>query len=248
MFFVLSQILSFLIKPTFWVIILLASAILIKKRMRLFLLLTLFTFLFFGNDYIYKKIVKSWEIPQTNFNSLKEYEAGIVLGGFSEYDYITKRHNFKKEADRLIYTINLYNNKKIKKIFISGGNGSLINTDYKESETIKEFLIQHGISKSDIIIESKSRNTKENAVETSKIIDLKKRYLLITSATHMKRALFCFNKVNIDVDPFPVDNSMSRASKNIEYLILPRARTFELWEELIHEIVGLYVYKITWKN
>ena len=64
----------------------------------------------------------------------------------------------------------------------------------------------------------------------------------------MKRALFCFNKVNIDVDPFPVDNSMSRASKNIEYLILPRARTFELWEELIHEIVGFYVYKITWKN
>ena len=115
MFFVLSKILSFLIKPTFWVIILLASAILIKKRMRLFLLLTLFTFLFFGNDYIYKKIVKSWEIPQTNFNSLKKYEAGIVLGGFSEYDYITKRHNFKKEADRLIYTIDLYNNKKIKK-------------------------------------------------------------------------------------------------------------------------------------
>ena len=103
--------------------------------MRLFLILTLFTFLFFGNDYIYKKIIKSWEIPQTNFNSLKKYEAGIVLGGFSEYDYITKRHNFKKEADRLIYTINLYNNKKIKKIFISGGNGSLINTDYKEYES-----------------------------------------------------------------------------------------------------------------
>ena len=75
MFFVLSKILSFLIKPTFWVIILLVSAILIKKRMRLFLLLTLFTFLFFGNDYLYKKIVKCWEIPQTNFNSLKEYEA-----------------------------------------------------------------------------------------------------------------------------------------------------------------------------
>ena len=31
-------------------------------------------------------------------------------------------------------------------------------------------------------------------------------------------------------------------------IILPIARTFELWEELIHEIVGFYVYKITWKN
>ena len=85
MFFVLSKILSFLIKPTFWVIILLVSAILIKKRMRLFLLLTLFTFLFFGNDYLYKKIIKYWEIPETNFNSLKKYEAGIVLGGFSVF-------------------------------------------------------------------------------------------------------------------------------------------------------------------
>ena len=64
----------------------------------------------------------------------------------------------------------------------------------------------------------------------------------------MKRAVFCFNKVGIKIKPFPVDNSMTYSSNNIEYFILPRARTFELWEELIHEIIGYYVYKISWKS
>ena len=62
----------------------------------------------------------------------------------------------------------------------------------------------------------------------------------------MKRAVFCFDKVKIKIKPFPVDNSMSYSSRNIEYLLLPRAKTFELWEELFHEIIGLYVYKLSW--
>lgn len=148
----------------------------------------------------------------------------------------------------MIYAIHLYNNGKIKKIYLSGGNGNLLNFKHKESETAKQFLIDHKIKSSDIVIESKSRNTKENAIETAKIVDKNSEYLLITSATHMKRAVFCFNKVGIKIKPFPVDNSMTYSSNNIEYFILPRARTFELWEELIHEIIGYYVYKISWKS
>ena len=211
--------------------------------------ISIILFLFFGNDFFYKKIVKNWETNQISISEIKKvYDGGIVLGGFSEYDYLTKRHNFKKEADRLIYAIHLYNNGKIKKIYLSGGNGNLLNFKYKESETVKQFLIDHKIKSSDIVIESKSRNTKENAIETAKIVDKNSEYLLITSATHMKRAVFCFNKVGIKIKPFPVDNSMTYSSNNIEHFILPRARTFELWEELIHEIIGYYVYKISWKS
>ena len=64
----------------------------------------------------------------------------------------------------------------------------------------------------------------------------------------MKRAIFCFDKVGIKTRPFSVDNTMTFSSKNIEYILLPRARTFELWEELIHEVIGYYVYKISWNS
>ena len=47
----------------------------------------------------------------------------------------------------------------------------LVGNKYKEAQIIQEFLIKNKISEKDIIIESKSRNTKENALYTAKIVD-----------------------------------------------------------------------------
>ena len=122
----------------------------------------------------------------------------------------------------------------------------LINNKYKESETIKDFLIENKIDSNNILIEPKSRNTKENALETAKILDKKQEYILITSAAHMKRSQFCFKKAGLKIIPFPVDNTMTYSSKNIEYILLPRARTLERWGEFIHEIIGYSIYRISW--
>lgn len=204
------------------------------------------TFLFFSNDFIFNRIVKAWEVPQISVTKFdKQYESGILLGGFSDYDYIKNKHNFKKEADRLIYTLQLYNQGIIKNIFISGGNGNLFNNNYKESETIKDFLIKNKIDSNDIKIENQSRNTKENAINSAKLLDKKNEYILITSAIHMKRSILCFENEGLKIIPFSVDNSMSYSSNKIEYILLPRSRVLENWEDLIHEIIGYYVYILT---
>ena len=246
MFFIFSKLLSFLIKPTFWILALMIAGVLNNKKRKLLLFFSLLIFLFFSNDFIFNTLVKAWEVPQisiTKFN--KQYEAGILLGGFSDYDYIKNKHNFKKEADRLIYTLQLYNQGIIKNIFISGGNGNLFNNNYRESETIKDFLIQNKIDSNDIIIENQSRNTKENAINSAKLLDKKNEYILITSAIHMKRSILCFENEGLKIIPFSVDNSMSYSSNKIEYILLPRSRVLENWEDLIHEIIGYYVYILT---
>jgi len=122
----------------------------------------------------------------------------------------------------------------------------LINNKYKEAETIRKFLVQNNINTNDILIESKSRNTKENALETAKILDTNNEYILITSAIHMKRSQLCFKNAGLQTIPFPVDNVMTYKSRNIERILLPRAKTLESWEELIHEVIGYYIYKISW--
>ena len=99
--------------------------------------------------------------------------------------------------------------------------------------------------RNDIIIENQSRNTKENAINSAKILDKKNEYILITSAVHMKRSILCFKNVGLKIIPFSVDNSMSFSSNKIEYILLPRSRVLENWEELIHEIIGYYVYLLT---
>ena len=113
-----------------------------------------------------------------------------------------------------------------------------------QAETIQRFLISNSVNREDIIIESKSRNTKENAFYSAQILKQDSKVVLITSATHMKRALLCFNRAGINVTSFPVDNMLSYRSKNPIHILLPKARVLEYWEELIHEIIGYLIYFI----
>ena len=164
MFFALSKILSFIIKPLFWIIIILISSIIYKKQRRSLIILSISCIMFFGNEFIVDEFYRLWQEESINILEInKKYNVGIVLGGFSSYSRDIKRMEFNDQGDRLIYAIHLYNLKKIKKIMISGGNGNLINDGNKEADWTKEFLINHGIKETDIIIENLSRNTIENA-------------------------------------------------------------------------------------
>jgi uncharacterized SAM-binding protein YcdF (DUF218 family) len=245
MFFIASKLLSFLIKPIIWVFILLIGALIFKAKRRKILLFALITFYFFTNSFIADSCARLWEIPR--FHPTETYDVGIVLGGISDYDKITKAHNFNKHADRIMDAQQLYHQGKIKKILISGGNGVLFNDGYIEANAMRDYLLLNQIPSENILIENTSRNTKENAFNSAEI--LKKEYsngnfLLITSANHMKRAQFCFEKAGIITQAFPTDCTTSYTNFGVEYLFLPRVNALEVWETLIHEWIGYIVYII----
>ena len=244
MFFILSKILSFLIKPVIWIFILLVFILKEKAKKSIYLLL--FVFYFFSNSYIVDSVSKQWEINPKNISDLSSnYKYGIVLGGFSSYNKDVKHIDFNEFSDRLITAIELYNLQKIDTILISGGNGLLINDGMKESEWTYNFLQNFGIDSNRIIIENRSRNTMENASYTADIInDNKGKSLLITSAVHMRRAKMCFTKNNITVDEFTTDNTSSDILLTFDYLMIPNAVALKKWEFLIHEWIGFIVYRI----
>jgi len=247
MFFIISKILSFLLNPTFWILLILISSIIFKKRRRKLLILSVSLFWFFSNGFIADIAYRLWEEDVISANDIeKTYDYGIILGGFSGFDNTKERVEFNECGDRLFYGIQLYEMGVIGKIIVSGGNGQLINEGYLEADWSKEFLIKCGIPSEDIIIENKSRNTWENAKYTSDILENKgkKNLLLITSAWHMKRAAFCFNKNNMDVDQFSTDYTQSNISLNLEYILLPNSTSYERWETLIKEVIGNFVYRI----
>ena len=244
MFFILSKILSFLIKPVIWIFILLVFILKEKAKKSIYILL--FVFYFFSNSYIVDNISKQWEIKPKNISDLSSnYKYGIVLGGFSSYNKDVKHIDFNEFSDRLITAIELYNLQKIDTILISGGNGLLINDGMKESEWTYNFLLNFGVDSNRIIIENRSRNTMENASYTADIInDNKETSLLITSAVHMRRAKMCFSKNNITVDVFTTDNTSSDILLTFDYLLIPNSVALKKWEFLIHEWIGFMIYKI----
>lgn len=247
MFFITSKILAFLIKPTFWILILLLFSLFFKKKRKSFILLSISAYWFFGNAFITDITYRMWEGEIFSASEIKEiYDFGIVLGGFSAYDEHKKRVEFNDCGDRLFHSIKLYQLGKIKKIVVSGGNGQLINEGYMEADWAKDFLLDSGIPEKDILTESKSRNTWENSLFTSELLkeNTNKKLLLITSAWHMKRAAFCFNKNKMNVDPFSTDYTRDDIKINLEYILLPNSTSYERWETLIKEIIGNLVYRL----
>jgi uncharacterized SAM-binding protein YcdF (DUF218 family) len=89
-----------------------------------------------------------------------------------------------------------------KKIVISGGGGP----------GILNFLIADGIPREAFVTEWGSASTRENAIETARLIHgMPGRKVLLTSDFHMYRALRAFRKVDIEVTPMVVPDVLQSA-------------------------------------
>jgi uncharacterized SAM-binding protein YcdF (DUF218 family) len=82
-----------------------------------------------------------------------------------------------------------------KKIVISGGEGP----------GILNFLVVEGVPREAMIADWRSTSTRENAIETARLIqDMPGKKVLLTSDFHMVRAFHVFRKLGIEVTPMPV--------------------------------------------
>jgi uncharacterized SAM-binding protein YcdF (DUF218 family) len=250
MFFLLSKLLAFLIMPLTWVFILLiwswrAKDEIKKRKLRIAAVVTL---LVFSNRFIFDRTMHAWEVSAIKEPAPKSYDAIIVLGGMSAYDYQFERIQFARGADRLWQAISLWKKGVAPKIVFTGGSGSLLHADHLESDRIKTYLHDIGIPDSVMIYENQSRNTHENATMTKPL--LKKfapggKYLLITSGFHMRRSLGCFTKEGISVTPYSTDRYSGPLKFEFDYAFLPDAGTLTDWNVLFHEWFGCISYKFS---
>ncbi len=251
MFFVLSKILSFFLQPFIWALLLLILGVWIKKNTlkKRFYLGSLIIFLFFSNTVIFSEFTRLWEEEGVKYEYLKTYDIGIVLGGMTEFNNDLNRLSIRRGGDRVWQAIQLYKIEKIDKILISGAHGYLIDRGLNEAIQMKEDLIRMGIPGEDILTESNSKNTYQNAVESKQIIDAMEdevSILLITSAIHMKRAKACFAKAGFtNVDVFSTDHyTGSVRGYQLDQYLIPNIGTLGNWNYLIKEWVGYVIYSL----
>jgi uncharacterized SAM-binding protein YcdF (DUF218 family) len=99
-----------------------------------------------------------------------------------------------------------------------------------------------------VTLESRSRNTAENAAFTKDLVKPApgERWLLVTSAQHMPRAVGCFRKVGFQVEAYPVGWHTDRQG----LLSVPRAFGGGLaqFDAAAYEWIGLVAYWITGKT
>ena len=186
-----------------------------------------------------------WEKPPKTLESIEHHEVAVVLGGMASLTQEPRdRVYFNQSVDRILHTMRLYQLKKIDKIIVTGGSGSIYDQTVKEAIMLRDFLLQNGVAESDLILESESRNTRENALNTSKILgkDYAKKILLVTSASHMRRAKGCFDKVGLESTGFPT--SFKKGKFRPDMLYTPSAEAMVKWETVLREFTGYLVYSL----
>lgn len=250
MFFIISKLLYFILSPLTWIITLLFFILFNKKpeRKRKLLILTIIISLFFSNAFIFNTFMRNWEYKATPIDSLQNYDYGVLLGGMITFDDKINRINSQRSIDRLIQTIELYKTGHIKKIFISGGSGSVSEPDMLEANYLKNYLVRIGINSDNILVETKSRNTHENAVYTAKALGdsviNKSSFLIISSASHLPRAVRCFQKVGIYGFGYATDRYAGPNKMVFDYYFIPDVEILNSWKVLIKEYIGVIAYKL----
>ncbi len=245
MFFVLSKMLIFLLSPTLWIFIFFIITLITKKSKlkKVSFIASLILFILFSNNFLLNQFAKLWDVKETSLPANINYSCAIVLGGFGSED-ANKKGYFNFASDRFIQAIKLKTEGKVSHLLISGGNASLFPTDFKEGDWVELQLKDLKISDSCVLIENRSRNSYENAVFSKKLLDsgkLKPPYLLVTSAFHMRRALYVYKKMGVDVIPFPCNYFAGRGETTFSSFI-PNGSALAGWEIYIKEFIGYIIY------
>jgi uncharacterized SAM-binding protein YcdF (DUF218 family) len=129
-------------------------------------------------------------------------------------------------------------------IVISGGSGNPF-VEVSEAALMRELLLNLRIPDRRIVIEGKSSNTFENASEVKRL-HLRPPLILITSASHMDRALRVFKGLDMTPLPAPCDYR-GRWSVDDPLRFLPSAGALAASTGAIYEYVGRFWYRLTGK-
>lgn len=253
--FYLSKLSFILVQPLYWVALLLVVTLIFscaKTRVRVvrnLLASALVLLLLIGWTPLSNAALRSIEdVYRPPEGDLSHFAGMIVLGGaFSRDD---GRGHWQIalgcSGERVVVPVPIMNQYPRMRLLFTGGDGALLPTGQPEAADARRYFDRMGIDASRIIYEDASRNTFENSELSAQLpgVDTKAPWLLVTSASHMPRAMATFARTGWNVTAFPVDYTSAVGVSLFSYSLLAGA---EAWQVALREFVGLFVYRITGK-
>lgn len=148
-------------------------------------------------------------------------------------------------ADRIVGALRLYRAGRAPRIVVSGGDLPWQIGASSEAELIGDLLSELGVPTSAIVLETESRNTHENAVNTAAVFTERgwQSGLLVTSAAHMPRALASFGKAGLGVVPFSTDVQVGGPLYESPLDLLPDVEALARTTKALKERLGFAVYR-----
>ena len=256
MFFVLAKILWFALQPSsLMVVALTAGAVLAgtawQRLSRWLLFGAIAAMLIWGLLPLADLLARPLEnqFPRPDLERDGGSIAGIiVIGGAEDYGPQGREElgALNDAAERYTESVVLARRFPKARLVFAGGSAALAATVPPEAQTAKRVFEALGVERDRITLESRSRDTYENAVFTGRLLNPQpdQRWLLVTSAGHMPRAVGCFRKAGFTIVAWPVDY---RTPLRVNFTGLNRSFPDGLYslDGITREYIGLVMYYLT---
>jgi uncharacterized SAM-binding protein YcdF (DUF218 family) len=178
----------------------------------------------------------------------RDVDGIVVLGGGIELAISERRGmaSFGDTGERFISLIELARRYPEARVLFSGGPGWLTESDLSEATVMRGFVRSQGLDEARVIFEDQARNTYENALRAKALVAPQpdERWLLVTSAFHMPRAVGCFRQVGWPVIPYPVDY---RTTGKLTLHLPDAAKRLLEFDDAIRAWIGLIAYWVTYR-
>jgi uncharacterized SAM-binding protein YcdF (DUF218 family) len=175
----------------------------------------------------------------------------VVLGGAISPDISAARGTvaLNEAAERIIAAAELARRYPSARIIYSGGTNALIFVEGVEAAFAVRQLEALGVAHDRITAEEQSRNTVENAVFSRLLANPKpdERWLLVTSAYHMPRAMAAFRAAQFPIEAYPVD-WRTRGPVDAVTPFGSLSEGLGRTDTAVHEWLGLLAYRLAGKT
>jgi uncharacterized SAM-binding protein YcdF (DUF218 family) len=176
----------------------------------------------------------------------------VVLGGMEDGRVAAGRgtHALNEAAERLTEAAALARRYPAAKVVFTGAAITILTNSGSAAEATAMMLGDLGVGgEGRLLLESEARSTWENAVFAKQIAQPKpgERWLLVTSAAHMPRAIAVFRKVGFAVEPWPVDYRTAGPGDAWRLFDAP-SEGLKRFEAALREWIGLVAYRLTGRS
>jgi len=175
-------------------------------------------------------------------SSIKENDAIVVLSGMVSKVGNNKHSTYEfNDPDRFFAGIDLIKQSKSDKLIFTASQLPWTVNGLPEGYILKKKAVSLGIP-GEIIVTEKVKNTYEESIAVTKLIPNNTSIILVTSAYHMDRSKYLFEKQGFKVTPYPVDFK-TYIQKQTIMSFLPKLEALKQTSLFIRENIGRLYYK-----
>ena len=184
--------------------------------------------------------------PKLTAEDVPMADAIVILGGAFSHDIAWPYPSAGGAIDRYWHGARLYHAGRAPRVVLSGGSNPARPETLTEAQSGAIFLADMGVPETALLLDNASRTTYDHVRNLADMLEADglKRLLVVTSATHMRRAEAVFRRAGFEIEPVVTGFTVRSGPTGGLRHYLPSVGALSGSTQALHEYIGYWFYRL----